>query len=209
MATRAAESRTRRYDPAETRQRILDAANSLFSSKGFISTGTADIARLADVSEGSIFYHFGSKTNLLIELGRRYGEQMIAAMQLPGEDIADVTPEISIRRCFDFVVANKQWEQMSNGECDGSDERDFHHPEAEPFYQASRDVVIDWVERQITAAFERQGATGVNAQMRASFTYAVVHDAMHRAFRPGVTPEEREAVCAETIAFVSAANRIG
>ena len=38
----------------------------------------SDIAREADVSEGSIFYHFGSKKALLAELGVSYGQMMIA-----------------------------------------------------------------------------------------------------------------------------------
>ena len=102
MATRAldtapprVETRSRRYDPAETRQRVLAAANMLFSTRGFAATGTADIAREADVSEGSIFYHFGSKQNLLGELGKRYGEAMIAAMQ-QGDRLEDLEPGIII-----------------------------------------------------------------------------------------------------------------
>src|SRR5687767_9133714 len=112
MATKAADTRARRYDPAETRQRVLEAANMLFSTKGFVSTGTADIARAADVSEGSIFYHFGSKKNLLIELGRQYGQNMIRAMQ-QGDDLADLTIETTVRRCFDYCATHKQWEAIN------------------------------------------------------------------------------------------------
>jgi len=205
MATRAADTRSRRYDPAETRQRVLEAANLLFSTRGFVNTGTADIARQADVSEGSIFYHFGSKKNLLVELGRLYGERMVEAMHLPGEDIADLEPGITIARCFDYCESHKAWETIMSGGEGAECETHFHNPEAEPFYQASRGVVLAWVEKQIAAQMARLGRTDVNIPVAASLTYAVVHDALDRAFSPGVDEAEREAVKIETIRFVRSA----
>jgi len=207
MATRAAEPRSRRYDPAETRQRVLEAANMLFSTKGFVNTGTADIAREADVSEGSIFYHFGSKKNLLIELGRMYGERMIAAVQLPGEDIADLDPDTTITRCFEYCATNKTWETVMSG-CEehiGQLGVAVHNPEAEPFYRASREVVVGWVEKHLAAVVARSGREGINVPIAASLMYAVVHDALDAAFAPGVTEDERDAIRRETIRFVGAA----
>jgi AcrR family transcriptional regulator len=208
MATRAVEARTRRYDPAETRQRVLEAANQLFSTKGFVATGTADIARAADVSEGSIFYHFGSKKNLLIELGRMYGERMVEAMH-QGEDLADLTIETTIRRCFDYCATHKAWEAiLGGGECGINTSRKgehFHAPEAEPFYRASREVVVGWIEAHMVAQFARSDQAGVNIPVAASLVYAAVGDALDRAFAPGADPAEREAVLVETIRFVSRA----
>ncbi|MDO9489228.1 MAG: TetR/AcrR family transcriptional regulator [Sphingomonadaceae bacterium] len=208
MATKAAEPRARRYDPAETRQRVLEAANMLFSTKGFVSTGTADIARAADVSEGSIFYHFGSKKNLLIELGRQYGENMIAAMDR-GEGLEKLTIETTMDRCFDYCATHKQWEAINQGGQDrigaSSPGAHFHDPEAEPFYRASREVVVAWTEAHMRAQLGAQGITNVDIPIAASFVYAAVGDALDRAFGAGATPAEREAIKAETVRFVSAA----
>lgn len=44
---------------------ILDAALALFALEGYNATSTSKIARHADVSEGLIFRHFGSKEGLL------------------------------------------------------------------------------------------------------------------------------------------------
>lgn len=208
MATKAAEPRSRRYDPAETRQRVLEAANMLFQTKGFVSTGTADIARAADVSEGSIFYHFGSKKNLLIELGRQYGQNMIAAMDR-GEGLDKLTIETTMNRCFDYCATHKQWEAINQGgtDCIGGSApgTHFHDPEAEPFYRSSREVVVAWTEAHMRAQLAAHGVTDVNIPVAASFVYATVGDALDRAFGSGATPEEREAIKAETIRFVSAA----
>ena len=205
MATKAADTRSRRYDPAETRQRVLEAANMLFSTKGFVSTGTADIARAADVSEGSIFYHFGSKKNLLIELGRQYGQNMIAAMHL-GERLENLPIETTVRRCFDYCTTHKAWETLTQGSEEflrtGAQNERFPNPEAEPFYRASREMVVAWVEAHMRAQLEVQGRSDVNVSVAASLVYAAVGDALDRAFGPGSDPAERDAVMHETIRFL-------
>ena len=45
--------------------RILEAATALFAREGYDATSTARVAREAEVSEGLIFRHFGSKRGLL------------------------------------------------------------------------------------------------------------------------------------------------
>lgn len=204
MATRAVE-KVRRYDPAETRQRVLEAANELFSTKGFVATGTADIARAADVSEGSIFYHFGSKKKLLEELGRVYGERMVAAMQFPGEDLADIVPETSIRRCFAYVMGLKGLPANSDviaEDCMVAKAIHEHSPETEPFYLASRSVVVAWTESHLRAMEERFGPQGIHIPTAAALMYAAVHEAIHQATEPDLTDAQREAVVAETVRFI-------
>ena len=44
---------------------ILQASLELFAGKGYSNTSTKDIAKAANVAEGTIFKHFGSKENLL------------------------------------------------------------------------------------------------------------------------------------------------
>lgn len=46
-------------------QDILEASLLLFAEKGYSNTSTKDISRAAQVAEGTIFKHFGSKENLL------------------------------------------------------------------------------------------------------------------------------------------------
>lgn len=50
-----------------TREKIVEAARSLFAEKGFDRTTTAEIAREAGISEGTIYRHFKSKRELLME----------------------------------------------------------------------------------------------------------------------------------------------
>ncbi|MFQ3595802.1 MAG: TetR/AcrR family transcriptional regulator [Sphingomonadaceae bacterium] len=195
----------RRYDPAETRTRVIEAAYQLFSTLGYKDTGTADIARVADVSEGSIFYHFGSKRALLAELGRLHGEKMVAAMQ-GGDSLATLDPADVITRCFAFCADNTTWEAMAGGsECESSYKDKQYDPEAAPFFLAAREVTQAWVEDHIRAWNAAHGIEGVDPAIAASLTFTAVGDALHLAFQPGVSEEHRAHILAQTIRFVKGA----
>jgi AcrR family transcriptional regulator len=201
------ENRARRYDPAETRQRVLAAANMLFATKGYAATGTADIAREADVSEGSIFYHFGSKRNLLADIGRMYGERMIGAME-QGDALEDLEPGIIIRRAFDYAMQHNDWEKFTDsatGDCgDLKKPMSMHGPEAEPFYLASRDVVVAWTTRQHELAHAKHGGPKMDIPMACALTYALVGNAIE-AVKTTTDEAAREVIIAETIRFVRSA----
>lgn len=51
-----------------TRERILDAAESLFSLNGFDETSMRDITKLAKVNLAAVNYHFGTKVDLMQEV---------------------------------------------------------------------------------------------------------------------------------------------
>jgi len=56
---------------AETKDRILDAAERLFADHGFPATSLRDITNAADVNLAAVNYHFGSKEALLIAVLER------------------------------------------------------------------------------------------------------------------------------------------
>jgi len=51
-------------DEASTKQRLLDAAESLFAQQGFPGTSLRAITQLAQANLAAVSYHFGSKENL-------------------------------------------------------------------------------------------------------------------------------------------------
>lgn len=51
------------------REAILQAAVELFAERGYDGTSTADIAERAGVAHGTVFHHFKTKENLLVEMG--------------------------------------------------------------------------------------------------------------------------------------------
>jgi AcrR family transcriptional regulator len=59
----------------DKRERLIRAARELFRTKGFEATTTSEIAELADVAKGTLFFHAKSKEELLVmmfqqEVGR-------------------------------------------------------------------------------------------------------------------------------------------
>jgi len=56
--------RRKRTDSDALRQRILDTALRLFSSRGYFNTSIHDIRKAADVSIGAIYHHFANKEQL-------------------------------------------------------------------------------------------------------------------------------------------------
>jgi len=49
-------------------QKIVEAAIKLFAEKGYANTSTSEIAQIAEVAEGTIFRHYGTKNNLLLSV---------------------------------------------------------------------------------------------------------------------------------------------
>lgn len=55
-------------DPTETRQQILYAAAHLFRDQGYAMTTLRQIADATGIKAGSIYYHFASKDDMLLEV---------------------------------------------------------------------------------------------------------------------------------------------
>ncbi|WP_325034825.1 TetR/AcrR family transcriptional regulator [Pseudoalteromonas sp. T1lg22] len=62
-----------------TRERILDAAWQLFQEHGFAATSTRDIAKQAQVANGTLFTHFENKDDLLRQLMLMHIDKVIAS----------------------------------------------------------------------------------------------------------------------------------
>ena len=64
-----------------TRARIVAAAVELFAEKGFHGTGVAEIGDRAGVQRGALYYHIGSKEELLWQILRDYIQLMLVDAQ--------------------------------------------------------------------------------------------------------------------------------
>lgn len=66
----------------DKRQRILDAAVSVFAQKGFFASRINDVASAAGIADGTVYLYFESKDDILIKLfDRVMGEHLEAARQ--------------------------------------------------------------------------------------------------------------------------------
>jgi AcrR family transcriptional regulator len=62
---------------AATRAQVMDAATTLMAERGFDGTSVDDIAKAARVAKGTIFYNFGNKDQLFLEVMRSCARRMV------------------------------------------------------------------------------------------------------------------------------------
>jgi len=73
----------------QTRDAIVEAAESLFVGRGYGATTMEEVADSADVSVGTLYNYFSSKQQLLIGVFQSETEAMLGA----GQAIIDIAPE--------------------------------------------------------------------------------------------------------------------
>src|SRR3954465_1205221 len=75
---------TREEKKAQTRERLLDAASTVFARKGFAATSIDEIAEVAGVTKGAVYSNFESKEDLV--------RTVLDERLQPFRDIAEDTP---------------------------------------------------------------------------------------------------------------------
>ncbi|MBY6683007.1 TetR/AcrR family transcriptional regulator [Rhodococcus sp. BP-316] len=78
---------------AETRQRLIDTAVTLFAENDYDKVGVGEISKTADVAHGLLFHYFGTKRGIYLEAMRSTAEAMARAF----DGIPDATPDKQIR----------------------------------------------------------------------------------------------------------------
>lgn len=86
------ESKGRERDTAATRRSILDAAEELFSSKGYADTAMSQIAKQSGVTKSLIHHHFGSKAALWEEVRGRLKSEYLDSQSTTLEDAEALPP---------------------------------------------------------------------------------------------------------------------
>jgi len=82
----------------ETRSRILDAAERVFSEDGVSRTSLEDVAQAAGVTRGAIYWHFKDKSDLFAAMVNRVTLPM-EAMVARSSDEAVADPLASLKAC--------------------------------------------------------------------------------------------------------------
>jgi len=84
--------------------KILQAAGKLFARQGYYGTSTREIARLADVSENTLFRHFDNKEELFWSCLRSYSEGLKFRQDvLKGITQCD-TPEVVLPKIIEMLA---------------------------------------------------------------------------------------------------------
>jgi AcrR family transcriptional regulator len=102
VPTKPAEKAGRRWSSTEAvRAELLDAARVVFAKHGFAEASVTEVVERAGSSVGSLYHHFGSKTDLFLALWQRHhAEQMQIAREAGAKARRD-----GVTDPFDLFVA--------------------------------------------------------------------------------------------------------
>ena len=96
--------------PQRGKQKIFDAAMTLFESRGYFATTVEQITTEAGVSKGLVYNYFSSKEELLVALIEHATTTMASVAEPPA---ADASLEASLAglvdRFFDFLKAHRRF----------------------------------------------------------------------------------------------------
>jgi AcrR family transcriptional regulator len=78
----------------DTRKRILDTAQGLFSKNGYNATGVAQICSAAGVSKGAFYHHYDSKQALFLAILDHWLKELNAGFQNAQHNIENIPEAI-------------------------------------------------------------------------------------------------------------------
>jgi AcrR family transcriptional regulator len=126
-----------RLAPARRREQILDAANALFSERGYDEVSVEDIANSAGVTRGLVHHYFGGRKEVYIALLKRLGA--VREQQLPPPQGRSARARLAdnVARWLDWTAANRTIWLATLGRGDNIADPDI------------RAVVLDLVRRAV------------------------------------------------------------
>ncbi len=74
---------------ARRRERILDAAFTVFSQRGYRHAGVDEVGRQAETSKGGVYFHFPTKESLFLELLRTTADRLVGKVERSMSDVVD------------------------------------------------------------------------------------------------------------------------
>jgi TetR/AcrR family acrAB operon transcriptional repressor len=189
--------RRTKEEALQTRSQILEAAEKAFYERGISRTTLAEIAGIAGVTRGAIYWHFKDKADLFCE--------MVARVTMPMEDAPcqitpanDADPLASVRTMLVGIL------QRTSG--DAQARRVFHIvfnkceyvDEMQPVWQRFREMqagCLARLEQGLVAAMARgQLPAQLDARRTATGLHALINGLISKwVMDPEAMPAQREA----------------
>jgi AcrR family transcriptional regulator len=111
MAIKKKKTRQQR-SVSRTRQKLLEAASSLFAEKGLDLTTIDDITQRADVGKGTFYYHFKNKEGLLKVLINEVLGELIETLNQRAEGITDLSELMDTLIGVHIEFFSTRWEDF-------------------------------------------------------------------------------------------------
>ena len=96
------------YVGVDNRQRILEAATDLFIEQGAQHTSLADIARKLNISKGTLYYYYSTKSDLIFDVTDVYMQELSSGLLEWVKSLQEDTPPESILETVFKTVLHAQ-----------------------------------------------------------------------------------------------------
>jgi TetR/AcrR family transcriptional regulator len=188
--------------PQDTRSVIIETALSLFSRRGYESTGIQEITEAAGITKPTLYYYFGSKQGLLEAITAAHGETLTGIIRKEAEYRHNLVMNLSdlFRETLRFALEHQDFFRLMMGLF-------FSAPETAAFAAGRklREELVSILEALFAAAsgdhgnmknrqkvyaesfmglLETWGILGVNntIEMNNHLLYRIIHQYMHGIF---------------------------
>jgi AcrR family transcriptional regulator len=143
---------TVKYDPVDTKRRVVEAAIDLFGKRGFAGTMYDAIEKQAKAARGSITHHFGKKSDLAVIVYDHVAKQMVASCSGPAERMSE--DWMATLRALQSAYLNWMTEHPNEGELLRSLDvtiTESQNPLAVPLRDRLTKLLWDWAKPRIEA----------------------------------------------------------
>jgi len=174
----------------QTRGRILQAAQRLFSAKGFEGTTTRDLAQTAGVAEGTLFRHFANKKAILVEVATSGWVDLLT-------DLLTELSEMGSYKAIAQVMRRRMWNLQKNADTMRVCFMEVQfHPDLRDRIQTE---VIDKMTAVAEAFFQTAIDKGIYRQMDAKLgakvflgLFAIAGFSDNTLIEPNASPQEMQ-----------------
>ncbi|NKY34596.1 TetR/AcrR family transcriptional regulator [Nocardia speluncae] len=182
VAAGAPTTRRAAYLPVTRRERLLAAAAALFAERGYLSVSMEEIGSRAGITGPTVYYHFGSKQELLAATMERGAEWLWRDLYraLDGTDESVRGAEL-LETYVAFIARNSEYAAIL-----GTETRHLDGSSRDRLQQSHRDFVGEWIEL-ICVQNPAVGAAEVKIRLEAVLTFASdISRTQYLSHRPGV-----------------------
>ena len=175
---------------AQTRTRILQAAQRLFAARGFEGTTTRDLAQMAGVAEGTLFRHFDNKKAILVEVATSGWVDILT-------DLLTELSEMGSYKAIAQVMHRRMWNLQKNADIMRVCFMEVQfHPDLRDRIQTE---VIDKMTAVAEAFFQTAIDKGIYRQMDAKLgakvflgLFAIAGFSDNTLIEPNASPQEMQ-----------------
>ena len=131
----------------ERKNEILNAADELFSQKGFDGTSTKDILEKVGIARGTLYHHFKSKEDIMDALIERYNVLLLNAAQEAASDRSTPVKERIMRVVMALNIRSGSGKEIMEH---------IHKPQNALMHQKIQKIIITGVTPILTGVI-REG----------------------------------------------------